>query len=31
MVFFYILGEKMDLLKKKVSKTLTVTDKSMIQ
>lgn len=31
MVFFYILGEKMDLLKKKVSKTLTVIQKSMIQ
>ena len=31
MVFFYILGEKMDLLKKKVPKTLTVIQKSMIQ
>ena len=31
MIFFYILGEKMDLLKKKVSKTLTVIQKSMIQ
>ena len=31
MVFFCILGEKMDLLKKKVSKTLTVIQKSMIQ
>lgn len=31
MVFFYILGEKMDSLKKKVSKTLTVIQKSMIQ
>ena len=30
MVFFYIL-RKMDLLKKKVSKTLTVIQKSMIQ
>ena len=31
MVFFYILGEKMELLKNKVSKTLTVIQKSMIQ
>ena len=31
MVFFYIPGEKMDLLEKKVSKTLTVIQKSMIQ